>query len=286
MNQKLLERLQMAIKDMSVNSLTSIYPEQLMECLDTSQSETRQLVEDLYAERLLIYKYRIPCLCGNTCTAYSRKLQREPYACKECNREYDAEEIKKNATLLYELDKSQILSYGKESVDFKELSLKDSKVIYMEDVKQENRKEIKNMEIFLGSSSEAVNDMLDVGYILEQLGNKVLPWNQSGQGIFTPNENTIDSLIAITKRVQAAVFIFNEQDMVWHHNALKACRKVRDNVLFEYGLFCGALGKSNVCFVCKGNPTMASDLDGITYIDGNAGDITIRKKLQDWLNAM
>lgn len=286
MNQKLLERLQTTIRDMSVNSLSSVYPEQLVECLEASQGEVKQLIEDLYAERLLAYKYRIQCLCGNTCTVYARKLQKEAYICKECSREYDADIIKKKGTLLYELDKRQILSYGEEKIDLKEEALKTSRVVYMENVTQENRKESKVMEIFLGSSSEAVNDMMDIGYRLEQLGNKTLPWNESGKGIFPPNGNTVDSLIEITKRVQAAVFIFNEDDKVWHHNALKASKTVRDNVLFEYGLFCGALGKSKVCFVCKGNPTLASDLDGITYINGDSGSITIQKKLQDWLSAM
>lgn len=286
MNQKFLEKLQLEIRDKSVNSLISVYPEQLVECLDISKSEVKQLIEDLYKERLLAYKYRIQCLCGNTCTAYARKLQKEPYVCQECGRKYSMDIIMENGTLLYELDKNQILNYGKKDIDFKEESLNELKVVYMKDRKQDNRKEDRDMEIFLGSSSEAICDMMEIGYKLEQLGNRPLPWNASGRGIFPPNSNTIDSLIEITKKVDASVFIFNEDDKIWHHNALKLNKTVRDNVLFEYGLFCGALGKSKVCFVCKGSPTLASDLDGITYIDGNAGEITIQKKLQDWLNAM
>lgn len=144
----------------------------------------------------------------------------------------------------------------------------------------------KKMEVFLGSSNESVNDMKDVGYLLEGLGCKVLPWNVAGEGIFPANENTIDSLLTIAERVNAAVFIFNADDITWHHSSLKTCKKVRDNVLFEYGLFTGKLGKKNVCFVCKGNPDLASDLSGVTYIDGDKPSITKEKKFQDWLNAM
>jgi len=61
---------------------------------------------------------------------------------------------------------------------------------------------------------------------------------------------------------------------------------VRDNVLFEYGFFMGALGKTKVCFVCKGKPRLASDLKGITYIDGDLGEIQVKMKLKDWINGM
>ena len=125
-----------------------------------------------------------------------------------------------------------------------------------------------------------------IGYLLEQKKLKPLLWNSVGDNIFPPNKTTIDSLIEITKRVQAAIFIFNADDKIWHHNSLKESKTVRDNVLFEYGLFCGALGQSKVCFVCKGNPTLASDLAGITYLDGSAGEITTKRKSDDWINAM
>ena len=57
-------------------------------------------------------------------------------------------------------------------------------------------------------------------------------------------------------------------------------------MLFEYGLFMGALEKEKVCFVCKGNPKIASDLKGITYIDGNLGETQVKLKLKDWIEAI
>lgn len=286
MKQELLRILQVMIKEMSVNSLTSVYPDQLLQWLNISQSDLIQFVEDLYLERLITYKYRFQCKCGNICTSYLRKLQREPYLCKECGQTYSIDIIKQKGILLYELDKKEILDYENENIDFKKEAFKEIKVVYMDRTKIVSERDEEKMEIFLGSSSDAKNDMRDIGYKLEQLKKKPLLWNEAGAGIFPPNKNTIDSLIDITKRVQAAVFIFNADDTIWHHNSLKENKTVRDNVLFEYGLFCGALGKSKVCFVCKGNPSLASDLNGVTYIDGNEGSITIGKKLEDWLNAM
>lgn len=130
--------------------------------------------------------------------------------------------------------------------------------------------------------------MENIGYTLEQLGRniKVLTWNQKGEGLFAPGMNTIDSLIKITRRVQAGIFIFGEDDKEWGENAMDKNATVRDNVLFEYGLFCGALGKSKVCIVRKGKPKIASDLNGVTYINGDEGELTIKRSLQDWLDEM
>ena len=286
MKQELLAKLQNIIKDMSVNSLRSVYPERVFQWLNISQREFKDFMKELHDERLITYKYTVPCSCGNSGTVYLRKVNKEPYICVECGREYEKEEVIKKGILLCEISKKDIMKYEDSNGDFKEEALINDKIIYLEQDKFGKDKKEKMREIFLGSSSEAIQDMQDIGYILEDMGNKVLPWNAAGKNIFPANENTIDSLIAITKRVQAAVFIFSAEDKIWHHKSLKKTATVRDNVLFEYGLFCGALDKKNVCFICKGNPSLASDLDGVTYIDGDKGDMTIRKRLEDWINVM
>ena len=53
---------------------------------------------------------------------------------------------------------------------------------------------------------------------------------------------------------------------------------------FEYGLFMGTLGKGKVCFICKGKPNIASDIQGITYIDGDSGDAHVRARLKSWVD--
>ena len=88
-------------------------------------------------------------------------------------------------------------------------------------------------------------------------------------------------IIEITKKVDAAVFVFNADDKIWNSNsALEGATTVRDNVLFEYGLFTGALGKKKVCFICKNRPSIATDLKGITYIDGDQKSLIIKKQIK------
>lgn len=76
------------------------------------------------------------------------------------------------------------------------------------------------------------------------------------------------------------------QEFIKELHDQRTSNAVRDNVLFEYGLFMGALGKERVCFVCKDQPKVASDLKGITYIDGNESLTKIKLKLKDWVNAI
>ena len=45
----------------------------------------------------------------------------------------------------------------------------------------------------------------------------------------------------------------------------------------------GAKGKNNVCIVQKGKTKSISDLQGITYIDAEKGEMHTRNKLKDWL---
>lgn len=146
---------------------------------------------------------------------------------------------------------------------------------------------VNSMKIFLGSSSESKEFMEEIALKLQELGHDTLMWTDTGKGIFAPGTNTIDALIEITKKVDAAVFVFNADDKIWNSNsALEGATTVRDNVLFEYGLFTGALGKKKVCFICKNRPSIATDLKGITYIDGDQKSLIIKNKLKDWINAM
>ncbi len=184
------------------------------------------------------------------------------------------------------LIKEELLGLNNESIDFKILpECREEKCLVPMIKKQEGKNE---MEIFMGSSSSEANDFMEeIAVKLEELDTQPLLWNETGKGIFIPGTNTIDALLAITKRVGAAIFIFNADDKTWNDkSALETLDTVRDNVLFEYGLFMGALGKEKVCFICKNQPKVASDLKGITYIDGNDSLTKIKLKLKDWLNAM
>ena len=283
MKKNLVKRLQNAVKLRSVNSLGNIYPDEISEWLGTSNYECHELIKELHDQRVITFKYRVKCDCGEVCTIYERKLLRDHTVnCEICGKEFSVDDIDKNANILYEIDKEELLGLNDESVDIKILPDIERKVVPM--VKIQEKRE---MEIFMGSSSEAVNFMEEIAVKLEELDAQPLLWNETGKGIFIPGASTIDALIAITKRVKAAIFIFNADDKIWNiKSSLEKSDAVRDNVLFEYGLFMGALGKEKVCFVCKDQPQVASDLKGITYIDGNESLTKIKLKLRDWINAI
>ena len=61
---------------------------------------------------------------------------------------------------------------------------------------------------------------------------------------------TLNRLIELTKAVDAAVFVFAEDDQVWYRGT--ELRQPRDNVLLEYGLFASRLGFSKTV-VCRLN---------------------------------
>jgi hypothetical protein len=135
------------------------------------------------------------------------------------------------------------------------------------------------MEIFIGSSSENRSSTHDIQEIVQKIFPecKCLAWTDDK--VFKPSEYTLESLIKCSKEVDCAIFIFDGDDTV--ENSKGKFKKTRDNVLIEYGLFVGALGRKNVAILYKEKTDMPSDLSGITYI---AMDVKMHSKLQTWLN--
>lgn len=282
MKQNLIKEIQEKVKWQSVNSLGNLYPEDIIEWLEVSEEEAKELIEFLHNQRVLFYKYRIKCDCGERNTVYENTLNRgKSLYCNICGHDFSRKDLEERAEIIYEIDKEELLSLEDKKIEFKVFPKLRTNIVSM----TQKQEEIKVMEIFMGSSSDAKDYMDEIAVQLEELGAKTLPWYSSGKGIFVPGDNTIDALIKITERVQAAIFIFNADDKIWNDkSALDISDTVRDNVLFEYGLFAGALGKKKVCFVCKGKPRLATDLQGITYVDGDKGELTVKSKLKDWLS--
>lgn len=284
MRKDLVKKLQNKVRGLPVNRLGNIYSDDIAEWLGITKKEIKTLIEGLYNCRVILYKFVFKCECGEICTVYENRLNRDRnYVCDIFGRKYSIDQITEKMSILYEIDREALLEL-EENIDFKiasESKITD-KVVPISKVR-----EARTMEIFMGSSSEAMEYMEKIAVQLENLQVKPLLWNATGKGIFIPGVNTIDSLIAIAERVDAAVFIFNADDRTWNNkSALESTDAVRDNVLFEYGLFMGKLGKNKVCFICKGNPKVASDLKGITYINGDEGEYNVKAKIRDWLEAM
>lgn len=106
--------------------------------------------------------------------------------------------------------------------------------------------------------------MRQVAAIIEEQGHEPLRWDKPG--LFIAGKYTLETLENIAKKVDAALFIFSEDDKLWYRNK-DIVGSVRDNVLIEYGLFCGNISRMKACICCVNNPQIASDLNGITYIN-------------------
>ncbi len=121
------------------------------------------------------------------------------------------------------------------------------------------------MKVFIGSSTESKSDMREVAAWIEEAGHEPLTWDDPS--VFIAGDYTFLRIQELSKEVDAAVFIFSEDDKIWYRRDMLPAP--RDNVLIEYGLFAGALNHKRAIFCLKGKPKSASDVQGITYVDLN-----------------
>ncbi len=113
--------------------------------------------------------------------------------------------------------------------------------------------------IFIASSSERL-DVANAVRCFFASKAEVSIWNQ---GVFLPSATTIEALFRQVKKSDFALFVFHPSDT----SVIKTINQpsVRDNVIFELGLFAGALGRDR-CFAIKPNNTemrIPSDLLGV-----------------------
>ena len=92
-------------------------------------------------------------------------------------------------------------------------------------------------KIFIGSSSEK----LDVAYATQKNLERHFEVTVWTQGIVRLSEPVIDSLITSLNSADYAIFVFTPDDLSKIREEEE--KSVRDNVIFELGLFVGRLGK-------------------------------------------
>jgi predicted nucleotide-binding protein len=126
--------------------------------------------------------------------------------------------------------------------------------------------------VFIGSSTEGLEL---ANKIQELLSNdlSVVVWNQGT--VFGLGDATLEALEAAVMGYQFGIFIFTPDDELYTRGETKSV--VRDNVLFELGLFIGKLGRHRAFVVNPGKKAVVlpSDLLGITTAtyDPNENDL-------------
>ena len=90
---------------------------------------------------------------------------------------------------------------------------------------------------------------------------EVTVWDQS---VFELSATTIESLTKTLKDNDFGIFVFSRDDLL--KIRAKESHAVRDNVLFEFGLFIGRMGRERVFFLLPtdGDLHLPSDLLGVT----------------------
>lgn len=118
--------------------------------------------------------------------------------------------------------------------------------------------------MFIGSSREH----LDLAYAVQEgLEHDVEPtvW---AQGVFGPSRSAMASLVDQTNESDFAVFIFSPSDLTTIRDQQK--KTVRDNVIFELGLFIGSIGVER-CFMIvprgEENLHLPSDMLGLVPLE-------------------
>ena len=121
--------------------------------------------------------------------------------------------------------------------------------------------------IFIGSSRHAKKY---VELIAGCLGSDVIcsPWWHEDN--FPLGESALEALCKKTVLYEFAIFVATADDLLLSEDA--SHRAMRDNVLFEHGLFTGALGRRRTFLFAPGGIKIPTDLAGITIIYYNPLD--------------
>jgi hypothetical protein len=116
------------------------------------------------------------------------------------------------------------------------------------------------VRIFIGSSSEG----REVARNLEaELGDtcEVVRWDRD---VFEPSGYALDSLVEVAAGVDFAVLVATPDDTTESRG--ETTPSVRDNVVLEFGLFAGALGRRRTYLLATGELKLPTDVLGLTRL--------------------
>jgi hypothetical protein len=123
--------------------------------------------------------------------------------------------------------------------------------------------------IFIGSSSEGLSCAEHVKNLLEE--NAALDctlWNDGT--IFGLNSSYLESLLKAGSMFDFGILVATQDDLTNKRGEINY--SARDNVLFEYGLFMGRLGRFRTLILKQKDVDLPSDLDGIHMSEFQRGE--------------
>ena len=117
--------------------------------------------------------------------------------------------------------------------------------------------------VFIGSSSESLKlaQVVKIGF---QKYFETRIWTDTD---FPSNDSPLETILMFSGMFDFGIFIASKDDLLRSRGAQFAV--ARDNVLFEYGIFLGALGKKNSFLLLEEGIELPSDLKGINVVKYN-----------------
>ncbi|HSS81796.1 MAG TPA: nucleotide-binding protein [Gaiellaceae bacterium] len=115
--------------------------------------------------------------------------------------------------------------------------------------------------IFLGSSGKQAKLLEAITRGLEDVA-EVEPWTTT----FNPGRSTLDRLVELSQEVDFAAFVFAQDDWTTIDATESGEASPRDNVVFEAGLFGGALGIRRTFILHAEGSKLPTDLLGLTAV--------------------
>lgn len=112
--------------------------------------------------------------------------------------------------------------------------------------------------IFIGSSSESLQVANQVKSLLEK-NFDVYIWTD---GVFKSNESTLQTLLKSAGLFDFGIMILSKDDFTESRG--EYFETVRDNTLFEFGVFLGRIGEDHAYALAEDGVKIPSDLFGIT----------------------
>src|SRR6266498_1906456 len=115
--------------------------------------------------------------------------------------------------------------------------------------------------IFLGSSGKQAKLLQAITRGLADVAD-VEPWTTT----FNPGRSTLDRLVELPQEVDFAAFVFAQDDWTTTDASQSGQGSPRDNVVFEAGLFGGALGMRRTFILHAKDAKLPTDLLGMTAV--------------------